>query len=273
MPGGEGRTIAAQVQHGAGNLLDLADAPHRMHGIGKLAFFRVSFIGPAEHIGIDDRRAHRIHTDFLLGVFDGCRFGQADHRVFRCRINAHLRRGAETCDRSRIDDRTAALGQQQRQLIFHAQPDAFDIDAHDRVELIERALGQFAFFDLDTGIVEGIVEAAIGIDHLIHQIFYIAFQRDIAAHEGRIAAGGTNQRHCAFTTRRVHVRNHHFQAFGSERLCGRTPDTIGGTRYDSNLAGKRHAHCFVLEVMNARTQSSHRFYLHGSTIRRPVGFP
>src|SRR5690606_17746098 len=49
MPSSKRRTITAQVQHRAGNFLDLANAPHRVHGGGELGLARVGFIRPAEH--------------------------------------------------------------------------------------------------------------------------------------------------------------------------------------------------------------------------------
>ncbi|MNO94566.1 hypothetical protein D3C76_861860 [compost metagenome] len=163
------------------------------------------------------------------------------------RVDAHLRCSPETGHRSRVDDCTAALGQQQRQLILHAQPHAFDVDAHDRVELVDRTLGQFALLDLDAGVVEGIVETAVGIDHFIHQIFYIAFQRNVATHERRFAACRTDQRYRAFAPRRVHVGNHHLQAFGGKCLGSGPADTGCRACHYCHLAGKRHAHCSVLE--------------------------
>ena len=75
---GEGSTVAAQIKHCAGDLLDLADTPDRMHGGGKFGFARVSFIGTAEHIGVDHGRAYRVDADFLFRVLDRRRLGQAD---------------------------------------------------------------------------------------------------------------------------------------------------------------------------------------------------
>ncbi|MNQ80540.1 hypothetical protein D3C85_955250 [compost metagenome] len=216
-----------------------------MHGVGELAFFRVGFISAAEHIRVDHRRTHGVDPDFLLGIFDGRRLGQADHRMFRGCVDAHFRRRPKAGHRCRIDDRTAPLRQQQRQLVFHAQPDTFDVDAHDRVELVERTFGQLALLDFDAGIVEGIVEATVSIDHLLHQIFYIAFQGNVAAHEGRFATGGTNQRHRALAACHVHIGHYYLQALGGKCLGGRAANTGRPACHHDHLAGKRHAH-FVM---------------------------
>ncbi|MNL34959.1 hypothetical protein D3C87_1569580 [compost metagenome] len=161
-------------------------------------------------------------------------------------VDTHLRRRSQAGHRCGVDDRTTALGQQQGQLVLHAQPDPFDIDAHDRVEFVDRTLGQLAFLDLDAGVVEGIVETAVGIDDFIHQVFYIAFQRDVATHERCFTTRRANQRHRALATCRVEVGHHHFQAFGGERLSRRAANTGGRPCHHCHLAGKRHAHCYVL---------------------------
>ncbi|MNQ75606.1 hypothetical protein D3C85_904080 [compost metagenome] len=163
------------------------------------------------------------------------------------RVDTHFRRSPKTGHRSGIDDGPAPLGKHQRQLVLHAQPDALDVDAHDCIELIEGALRQPALFDLDPGIVEGIIEAAISVHCLGHQVLHVTFQGHVAAHEHRLTTGRTDQLDGAFTARHIEVRDDYFQSLGGKCLGGRTANTGRRTCHQRYLAGKSHAHCYVLE--------------------------
>ncbi|MNH22654.1 hypothetical protein D3C79_825180 [compost metagenome] len=157
-------------------------------------------------------------------------------------VDAHLRRRAQACHRGGVDDSPAALGQQQRQLVLHAQPHPFDVDAHDGVELCLAALGQAALLDFDTGIVVGIVQATVGLNDLLMQPAHISVTGHVTGHEQRLATGLVDQRCGALTTDRIKVGYHHLEPLTGKRQSRRPADTRRTASDQCYLAGKGHAH-------------------------------
>ncbi|MNJ57940.1 hypothetical protein D3C77_535510 [compost metagenome] len=213
-----------------------------MHGCCKLGLARIGLIGAAEHIGIDDRRAHGIDADFLLGILDGRRFGQANDGMLGSTVDTHLRRGTQAGDRRGVNDGATALGQQQRQLVLHAQPHTFDVYAHDGVELSFAAIRQTPLLNLDTGIVEGIVETTVSLERSGHQMLHIGFASNVAGYEQRLCTRRPDQLDRALTPDCVQIRYHHLQTLGGKRQGCRPPDTCRTAGHQGNLAGKSHAH-------------------------------
>ncbi|MNF67238.1 hypothetical protein D3C84_490440 [compost metagenome] len=166
--------------------------------------------------------------------------------MFRGAVDTHFRCGAEACNRSGIDDGTTALGQQQRQLVLHAQPDPLDVDPHDRVELGLAAFGQLALFDFDTGIVEGVVQTPIGAQGLGHQLLHVGIAGHVATDENGLPARGTDQSNRAFTTGDIQIGHHHLQALGGKCQRRRPANPCGRTGDHCHLPGKRHAHQWLL---------------------------
>ncbi|MNP17640.1 hypothetical protein D3C76_1100780 [compost metagenome] len=157
-------------------------------------------------------------------------------------VDTHLRRGPKTSHRCRIDDGAATLGQHQWQLVLHAQPHTLDVDAHDRVELSLAAFGQAALLDLDTGVVEGVIQTPVGLDRAPHQLPHIRLAGDVAADEQGLAAVIADQLDRAFATGGIKVGHHHFQALGGKCQCRRPANPRSTTGDQGNLAGKSHAH-------------------------------
>src|SRR5690606_30033570 len=137
----------------------------------------------------DHRRTYRIDADVLLGVFDGCRLTEANHRMLGSAVDTHLRCRIDPGHRRSIDDDPAALAKHQVQFLAHAQPDTFDIDAHDGVEGFFVAFAQTPLFDLDTGIVEGIVNATVARLAGLDERLDLLSASHVACLEKSLAAG------------------------------------------------------------------------------------
>ena len=170
-------------------------------------------------------------------------------------VNAHFRRSTEAGHRGGVDDGAATLGHQQRQLVLHAQPHAFDVDAHDGVELGFAAFVEAPLLDFDARVVEGVIQAAVGLDYAGHQRLHLSVAADIAAHEQRFAAGLTDQFDRLLATRHIDVRHHHLEAFAGKCLGGGATDSVSGARYQGDLTGETHAHDCVL-ICKWRTAGS-----------------
>jgi len=55
-----------------------------------------------------------------------------------------------------------------RDLVFHAQPGAFEVDRDRAVEVFFAALGGCRLHSLRPGVVEGIVNAPEALDRVVH---------------------------------------------------------------------------------------------------------
>ncbi|MNM51504.1 hypothetical protein D3C81_625650 [compost metagenome] len=163
-------------------------------------------------------------------------------------VDAHLRRRTQAGHRRRVDNGAATLGQQQRQLVLHAQPDALDVHAHDGIELRFTALGQSPLLDLDTGVVVGIIEPPVGGDDLLVQLAHIGLAGHVAGDEQRLAAGVTNQPDGGLAADRIEIGHHHLQALTGKGQRRRPADTGRATGDQGYLAGKGHAHHSLLKI-------------------------
>jgi hypothetical protein len=64
--------------------------------------------------------------------------------------------------------------------MFHAAPDAPQVDVGDAVELLQRAVGRRSVFGHDAGVVEGRVQSAELGECLLDHGFYLSVVADVA---------------------------------------------------------------------------------------------
>ncbi|MNH17804.1 hypothetical protein D3C79_774890 [compost metagenome] len=126
--------------------------------------------------------------------------------------------------------------------MFHAQPHALDVDAHDRVELRFAAFGQTALLDFDTGVVEGIVQPPIGLDSACQQLLHVGLTGDITSDEQCLTACRADQFDRGFAADSVEVCHHHLQTFSRKGQRRRPANTCCAPGDQGNLARKTHAH-------------------------------
>jgi hypothetical protein len=87
-------------------------------------------------------------------VFERSASGEADHAVLGCVIGGTAGKSDEAPKRGAVDDGAAALPAHLAQLVFHAGPNAAQVDRVHPVEDLGRLVGRVARRGLDPGIVE-----------------------------------------------------------------------------------------------------------------------
>jgi hypothetical protein len=187
--GHEGCGIARQEEDGVGNFAGVPDAPHGVEvahvgdGIG------VASGEAVEHLRFNGRRGDGVDADARLGHFEGGGFREAFDGVFGGDIESGSGHADESGDAAGVDDRTAATFQHRGDLVFHAGDDTPDVGVENFAVVGFGGLGDGAR-DLDPGIVEGNVEAAVGGDGLLDEGLDLRFLRGIRGKEGGLSAGG-----------------------------------------------------------------------------------
>jgi hypothetical protein len=85
------RAVRTQEQDGVGDFFGPRDTAHRMHG-RELRPKRVLLTGETiEHGSVNSTRAHGVHANFLLRVFERDSLRQSDHGVLACRVDRNPR--------------------------------------------------------------------------------------------------------------------------------------------------------------------------------------
>src|SRR5206468_3204966 len=102
-------------------------------------------------------------------------------------------------------DPTAEL-QQQRDLVLHAQPHAFEVDVDDAVPDVFRLVGRRHEHALeDTGVVEGAVEASVAGDGTCERGLDLCAVAHVGVHEARLATFTADGFDGQFTAGRVDI--------------------------------------------------------------------
>ena len=139
----------------------------------------------------------RVHADAQLRVLDGGRLGEADHAVFARGVRRVAGGAADQPERRRIvHDRAAPVLEHFRDLVLHAQEDAFQVDRHDGVPVGFGVLcRENQCVAADAGVVERAVELSPGCDGSRDHRLDLARLRDIRLDEHRVASDGTDLQH------------------------------------------------------------------------------
>src|SRR5271166_2264261 len=123
-------------------------------------------LGLRRHGRLDEAGTYRVDPDVIAGIFECSRLGQADNTMFGCRVGDTIGKGDETEDRTRIDNRSSALGLHLEYLVLHAEPDALEVHSDHPVEgffgpFCGLHSPRFNVLRGDACIVEGAIEAAV----------------------------------------------------------------------------------------------------------------
>src|SRR5574337_454937 len=149
-----------QPEHRVGDFFGATDAPdgygfdELIHACGVLGDHA------GDHGGVDGAGADGVDADAAGGVFESCALGEAEDAVFGAVVDRGAGYADQPSDGGAVHDRAAAMVAHVAQFVFHARPDAPQVDGGDAVELVWVGVGGFDGGAHDTGVVEGGVEAA-----------------------------------------------------------------------------------------------------------------
>lgn len=190
-----------------------------------------------DHFRIGETRRDRVDAQPHLPVVDGGRLRQPDHAVLAgriCRVADVA--GFDPVDRGDVDDRAAA-GKHRADLVLHAQPHAFQVDADHFVPLCFGDVGHRREARAgDAGIVDRAIEAAEflqrGLDHRLD----LGDTAHVGGDEQRFAAEPGDSPHDVFTLFGAARRDDDFRALLGEFQRGRRADAGTGAGHQRDLA-------------------------------------
>src|SRR3954454_2529774 len=188
VPDGERGLLRAQPEHGGGDLLWPAHAADGLLGDdGGAAFFSAAGEA-AHHLGVDDAGADRVDADAQGGVVERGRLRQADESVLRRGVRGLAGEALDAGARRRVDDRAAATGEHELDLVLHGHERTAQVDRDEAVPLVVGDLVRRLDRLLDAGVVDRNVQAAEALDRRVQRRSNVVRARDIARRGKRLAA-------------------------------------------------------------------------------------
>ena len=100
----------------------------------------------------------------LSGRSRGRRIGETDDAELGGAVGGAAREALDPGARGGVDDRAAAVLEQERDLVLHAQEDAREVDVDDPVPVVFGDVGGRCGAEFDAGVVERDVETAERVD-------------------------------------------------------------------------------------------------------------
>jgi hypothetical protein len=127
---------AAQAQDGGGDLVPASEATDRLAGnrVGDRELALRDHVG--DHRRLDRAGADGIDADAARCVFQRCALGKAEDAVFGGVVGGAAGISDQAAQGRAVDDDAGALRTHLAQLMFHARPDAAQIDRGDTVEVL-----------------------------------------------------------------------------------------------------------------------------------------
>lgn len=155
-----GGVIGEEPGHSVGDVFGRPDASNRMDGC-HLIEHRVATKDVTQHLGSDRTRTDRIDADAERAKFNGCRFGEPDHRVLADNVDGGSRGRQRTAHRCHVDDRAApSLLKHLSNLLLQGDKDSLDVDGEDFIEVRFGVVGDQSVLAGCSGIVERVVKAS-----------------------------------------------------------------------------------------------------------------
>ena len=188
-----------------------------------------------DHRRFDGPRAHGVDADAPGCIFERSALRQPDHPVLRRVIDGSARKAHEPAERGAVDDRATSLGAHLTQLVFHAAPDAAEIDRDGAIEFVAAGVGGLHGRSLHAGIVERRIQPTEGGHRLVEHGLDLRFIGHVAANRHRFVTCG-EQLLCSRPCRSfIDICHNHCRARGSESLRGREPNALTGAGHERHL--------------------------------------
>jgi hypothetical protein len=208
----------------------------------------------AHHRGVDDAGADGVDADAVGGVVQGGRFGEADEAVLGCGVGGLALEALDAGAGRGVDDRAAAAGQHERDLVLHGDEHATEVDRHQAVPLRRRdRVGRLDRL-LDARVVEGDIQAAEALDGRVERRPQLVVVGHVAGHRQRLAAGLLDQpRRLAVAVLR-NIGHGDRRTLGGERQGGGAADAArrAGDEGDPAVEPSRHPRYSVVLSMTNR---------------------
>src|SRR6266704_1407796 len=180
---------AAKPKNGSGDLLGPTESPNRQvsHDVFHCVWFLSQHVG--NHWRIDRPWAHRIDANSSGGIFERSALCQADHSVLGCMVGCAAGDTDQTANGGVVDNGAASLLAHLAELVFHAVPDAAQIDPVHALELFATDVSHFHGRRLYAGVIERRVKTTEGGYSLRNHRCYLRLVRDIAPDANRLVTG------------------------------------------------------------------------------------
>ena len=233
----EGGRVRAQPDDGRGDLLGLAHPPDRLLRDHLRPPLGRAPGEAAHHRRVDVPGADGVDAEVLRGVVEGGRLGQADHAVLGGGVRGAALDADDPGARGRVHDRPAALLEDQRDLVLHAQEHAAEVDVDDPVPLLLVVVrGRGRLLRLDAGVVEGEVQPPERLDRLRQGRLHVLGPRHVAPHGDRPPALLLDQAGRLPVALLGHVGGHHAGPLAGERQRRRAADAVRGPGHERHLS-------------------------------------
>src|SRR6266568_7014982 len=181
---------AAKPKNGSGDLLGPTESPNRQvsHDVFHCVWFLSQHVG--NHWRIDRPWAHRIDANSSGGIFERSALCQADHSVLGCMVGCAAGDTDQTANGGVVDNGAASLLAHLAELVFHAVPDAAQIDPVYAIEFFAADISHFHGRRLYAGVIERGIETPEGGYCLRDHRCHFSLVGDIATDANRLVTSG-----------------------------------------------------------------------------------
>jgi hypothetical protein len=132
--------------------------------------------------------------------------------------------------------------------VFHTEPHATQINSHDMIKVLFRALIRSGHLAQHAGAIHGAINSSENLYALLDHAAYLACIGHIARHEQRLAASLANDFNRVVTRVCLDVDNGYFRTLSRKRNCRSPPNARGSSCYDRSPILKRRRHGFLSSI-------------------------
>src|SRR6266699_1530355 len=207
-----------------------------LHGVGLLGQHR------RDHRCVDGSRAHRVDADASGGILERRALGESEHSVLSCVVYGSTGQADQPTDRRAVHNCAATLLAHLLQLVFHAVPDAAEVDRDHAIEFRAAGIRRFDRGTLYAGVIEGGNQPSKDLHRLIDHRRHLGLVGDVAAHGDRPVPGCDQIINCSASGPFIDVRERYSSARLRKGARSYQAHAGGRTGNDGYLTFKRPVH-------------------------------